>query len=545
VLCRSCRRQLDRGALFCPRCGASQARGVRAPLDLVIGETRVPLTRTITLGRDDSNDVTLADPTVSRRHARVLVTESETAIEDAGSSHGTLLDDRPLRGRARLAEGAVVRLGDTLIRVERHPDEVAARRTVMLDAVGVELSPAGAVHDRGALAARPRLRPGCALKQLDDAEGGDRWVLRDGDGDKYLRMGDAEARLVQELAGGAELEDLLAASEVDHGPAGPVRLARLLADLGEHGLLEATGEGYDPFAERPGGLARLFQPREWAFEDPDRAFQAAYRWGGWLLFSAPGLIVLAAVAAVGLAAFLHLALRGHVTPFVVGDHLGWGAAIFLAGRLAAVSVHEVGHGLAVASFGRRVRRAGVKMILIFPFAFVDTSDAWFEPRRRRIAVSAGGPVTDFVVAGAAAIVATLGHGTTAEIAFQIALGAYIGGLFNLNPLLDRDGYHILVDLLGQPGLRARSRRRLQLRLAGRPVPPDLSPAVDLYAVAALGWLLGCACFAILMSTRYYHVLAKLAGHREIVWALFGIFYLLLFLPIVISVGKPLMMRRER
>jgi putative peptide zinc metalloprotease protein len=544
MLCRSCRRQLDRGALFCPRCGASQARGVRAPLELVIGETRVPLTRTITLGRDESNDVTLADPTVSRHHARVLVGESDTSIEDAGSSHGTLLDDRPLRGRARLAEGAVVRLGDTVIRVERHPDEVAPGRTLMLDAVGVELSAAGDVHDREALGARPRLRPGCALKQLDEAEGGDRWVLRDGDGDEYLRMGDAEAGLVQELAGGAELEDLLAASEVAHGPEGPVRLARLLADLGEHGLLEATGEGYDPFAERPGGLVGLFRPREWAFENPDRAFQAAYRWGGWLFFSAPGLILLAAVAAVGLAAFLHLALRGHVTPFVVANHLGWGAAIFLAGRLAAVSVHEVGHGLTVASFGRRIRRAGVKMILIFPFAFVDTSDAWFEPRRRRIAVSAGGPVTDFVVAGAAAIIATLGHGTTAEIAFQIALGAYIGGLFNLNPLLDRDGYHILVDLLGQPGLRARSRRRLQLRLAGRPVPADLSPAVDLYAVAALAWLLGCACFAILVSTRYYHVLIQLAGHREIVWALFGIFYLLLFLPIVLSVGRPLLMRRQ-
>lgn len=545
MLCRSCRRQVDRGALYCPRCGASQARGVRAPLDLVIGETRVPLTRTITLGRADSNDVTLADPTVSRHHARVLVGDSETTVEDAGSSHGTTLDDRPLRGRARLAEGAVLRLGDTVIRIERHPDEVAAGRTVMLDAVGVELSSAGDVRDRDGLGVRPRLRPGCALKQLDEAERGDRWVLRDGDGDKYLRMGDAEAGLVQELAGGAELEDLLAASEVAHGPAGPVRLARLLADLGEHGLLEATGEGYDPFAEQPGGLVRLFTPREWAFENPDRVFQAAYRFGGWVFFSAPGLVLLGGLAAVGLAAFLHLALQGHITPFVVGSHLGWGAAIFLAGRLAAVSLHEVGHGLTVASFGRRVRRAGVKMILIFPFAFVDTSDAWFEPRRRRIAVSAGGPVTDFVVAGTAAIVATLAHGTAAEIAFQIALGAYIGGLFNLNPLLDRDGYHILVDLLGQPGLRARSRQRLQLRLAGRPVPPDLSPAVDLYAVAALGWLLGCACFAILVSTRYYHVLAKLAGHREIVWALFGIFYAMLFLPIVLSVGRPLLMRRQR
>ena len=230
---------------------------------------------------------------------------------------------------------------------------------------------------------------------------------------------------------------------------------------------------------------------------------------------------------------------------MVADHLGWGAAVFLAGRLAAVSLHEIGHGLAVASFGRRVRRAGVKLILIFPFGFVDTSDAWFEPRRRRIAVSAAGPATDLIVAGAAAIVTTLGHGTGADIAFQIALGAYIGGLFNLNPLLDRDGYHILVDLLRQPGLRARSRQRLQLRLAGRPVPPGLSRAADLYAVAALGWLLGCACFAILISTRYYQVLVQLAGNRAVVWALFGIFYAMLFLPIVISVGKPLMMRRDR
>ncbi|HLK44434.1 MAG TPA: FHA domain-containing protein, partial [Acidimicrobiales bacterium] len=300
MLCRSCRRQVDRGALFCPRCGASQSRGVRAPLELVIGETRVPLTRTITLGRADSNDVTLADPTVSRVHARVVVSESDTTIEDAGSSHGTLVDDRPLRGRAKLAEGAVVRLGDTVIRVERHPDEVAAGRTVVLDAVGVEVSAAGDVRDRDGLAARPRLRPGCALKQLDESEGGDRWVLRDGDGDKYLRMGDAEAALVQQLAGGAELEDLLAASEVEHGLDGPVRLARLLAGLGEHGLLESTGAGYDPFEEQPGGLARLFRTREWAFENPDRAFQAAYRWGGWILFSAPGLIGLGAVAAVGL-----------------------------------------------------------------------------------------------------------------------------------------------------------------------------------------------------------------------------------------------------
>src|SRR5919108_3329102 len=122
MLCRSCRRQVTRGALYCGRCGAPQAEGVRAPLDLLVGETRVPLTRTVTVGRSADNDVTLADPTVSRRHARVVVTDSDTLIEDAGSSHGTTVDERPLRGRVRLREGSVVRLGDAVLRVERHPD---------------------------------------------------------------------------------------------------------------------------------------------------------------------------------------------------------------------------------------------------------------------------------------------------------------------------------------------------------------------------------------------------------------------------------------
>jgi putative peptide zinc metalloprotease protein len=537
---------VPQGALFCGRCGAPQAKGVRAPLDLVIGETRVPLTKDVTLGRDESNDITLADPSVSRTHARVLVTDSDTSIEDAGSSHGTTLDDRPLTGRARLVEGSVVRLGNTVIRVERHPDAVVAGRTVMLDAVGVGLTSSGVVSDRSPyVSSRPRLLPGCALKQLEEDEGPQRWILRDESGGHYLRMGDAEAALVRVLATDPTLEDLLAASEEEVGAGGPARVARLLADLGEHGLLEGTAIGDDPFGPAPGFLERLFKPRGWAFSNPDRGFQAAYRFGGWLLFSAPGLALVAVVAAGGLVAFLRLLLTRDGTPFVVADHLGLGALAFLGGRLAVVSVHEVGHGLAVASFGRRVRRAGVKVLLIFPFAFVDTSDAWFEPRRRRIAVSAAGPVTDLVTAGAAALIATAAAGTWSDIAFQVALGAYLGALFNLNPLLDRDGYHILVDLLRQPGLRARSRRRLQLRLAGRPVPDDLPPLVGMYAVAALGWLLGCACFAILMSTRYYSVLIQLTGRREIVWGMFGIFYVLLFLPILLSVGRPLLMRRDR
>jgi putative peptide zinc metalloprotease protein len=369
-------------------------------------------------------------------------------------------------------------------------------------------------------------------------------VLRDEDGSTYLRMGGQEADLIRMLASGASIEDLLAESEQVLGVTGPARLARLLADLGEHGLLEQGAPEYDPFAE-VGFLQRLLTPREWEFRNPDRVFQAAYRFGGWLLFSLPGLVVLGAVAVVGLAAFAHLFLAGGKTPFEVASHVGWGAFVFICGRLAVVSLHEIGHGLTVASFGRRVRRAGAKLIIVFPFGFVDTSDAWFEPRPRRMAVSAAGPVTDLIAGGTAAIAATLASGIWSDIAFQVALGAYVGALFNLNPLLDRDGYHILVDLLGQPNLRARSRKRLALRLAGKPVPADLSRSVDIYAVAALVWLFGCACFAIVVSTRYYETLVALVHHKQFVWGVFAVFYAMLFFPLVISIGRPLLMRRKQ
>ena len=83
--------------------------------------------------------------------------------------------------------------------------------------------------------------------------------------------------------------------------------------------------------------------------------------------------------------------------------LALGSLAFLGGRLAVVALHELGHALTLTSFGRRPRRIGVKLVLVFPYAFVDTSEAWYEPRRRRIAVSAAGPITDVLLAGVFAL----------------------------------------------------------------------------------------------------------------------------------------------
>jgi putative peptide zinc metalloprotease protein len=219
--------------------------------------------------------------------------------------------------------------------------------------------------------------------------------------------------------------------------------------------------------------------------------------------------------------------------------------VFLMGRFLVVAIHELAHGLTMASFGRRVPRAGVKAIIGIPFAFVDTTAAWFEPRRRRIAISAAGPASDLAVGGIAAVVAwSLEAGNLRDIVYQVALAAYVGAFYNLNPMLDRDGYHMLVDHLGEPGLRKRARERLARRLAGQqPSPKDDSRAIAIYGVASLVWMLLAAGFVIILTLVYLDRLTAIAP-EGVVWAVLGAFYLLLFVPVGIVLGRPLLARRR-
>ena len=68
------------------------------------------------------------------------------------------------------------------------------------------------------------------------------------------------------------------------------------------------------------------------------------------------------VSGASLAAFVYLVVGRYGTPFVVAERIGLGALVFLLGRFAVVAVHETAHGLTMASFGRRIERAGLKAI---------------------------------------------------------------------------------------------------------------------------------------------------------------------------------------
>jgi len=269
-----------------------------------------------------------------------------------------------------------------------------------------------------------------------------------------------------------------------------------------------------------------------------------YESGAYVLFTRAALAIVTAVAVIGAAAFAYLVFGRYGTPFVVAKKIGLGGLVFLIGRFVVVAFHELAHGLLLTAYGRRVDRAGLKLVLIFPYVFVDTSDAWFEPRDRRVAVSAAGPVSDLAVGGVFAITAVFaGSGTLRDIFFQVAFAAYIGAIFNLNPFLDRDGYNMLIDWLGQPGLRTRARVWFAAKLSGR-APQKPGRAVAVYAVFAVVWSFVAVGFGVVLSLRYYHELQALVP-KEALWSVFGLFYVLMFLPVLASFVRPLVLRRHR
>jgi DNA-binding winged helix-turn-helix (wHTH) protein len=68
------------------------------------------------LGRDQGDGVRIDSPTVSRRHARIVVSDGGATLEDLQSKNGTFVGDRPIAGTVRLADGDEIRAGSVVVR---------------------------------------------------------------------------------------------------------------------------------------------------------------------------------------------------------------------------------------------------------------------------------------------------------------------------------------------------------------------------------------------------------------------------------------------
>ncbi len=196
----------------------------------------------------------------------------------------------------------------------------------------------------------------------------------------------------------------------------------------------------------------------------DQFYAAIYNSVGWLLFTPVFLVLWLAVALAGIAALVMLFMRGAAQGYEVlalNGSVPLGLAALWSVLFLSFVLHESAHALAVKHYKRRVLGGGVMLYYGMPAAFIDTNDMWRSPRQARMHVSAAGPMSDLFVGGTAALLALFTLDQTAgtvwtsigAIAFKLAVLCLSAVLFNANPLLKLDGYHILSDWLRQTNLR--------------------------------------------------------------------------------------------
>jgi hypothetical protein len=74
-----------------------------------------------TVGRSSSCDLVFESALVSRRHARLLLSETGLFLEDLGSRNGIIVNTTLVRGSARLSVGDRIRIGTEILEIVERP----------------------------------------------------------------------------------------------------------------------------------------------------------------------------------------------------------------------------------------------------------------------------------------------------------------------------------------------------------------------------------------------------------------------------------------
>lgn len=443
---------------------AARLRNISVPAGTVIirqgeeGETcyLVRSGRVRVLMRDNPDES--ADPDAA-------TDQGEAAAHPAGAEREiAILLPGMLFGEAALLTGG---MRNATVCALENCDLLEIRRSDLLLALGSTAALRAQVSELMHLRDRPRAASGVLVQQYTSRAGETFLTLKNPRTGAYYRLSQQGYFLWQRLDGKHNLRDLALDYLVAFNVFAPQVIAELIASMRAVGFVESgVMMVHASEAGRRSPLARavawLRSILEWQVTVPgvDRALGWLYRVGARVLYTLPGQALLGLIALAGMAAFAILTVRDGAQ-FSHVQFGGWFIVIFGLGYVLNVLAHELGHGLTVKAFGHEVLSGGIGWFWLGPTAFVDTSDLWMASPWPRIATSLAGPYVNLLL-GSGAALAAFGHGygIVQAALWQFAFASYGLVLYNLNPLIEYDGYFILLDLIGMANLKQRSLRWL-------------------------------------------------------------------------------------
>lgn len=155
-----------------------------------------------------------------------------------------------------------------------------------------------------------------------------------------------------------------------------------------------------------------------------------------------------------------------------------GAIFFILTLVFVKAFHEMGHAYTAKRQGCRVPTMGIALLVLYPFLYTDTTDAWkLTSRKQRLSIVTAGVKTELGLACIALFLwSFLDTGVLKSAAFFVATASLIASIsINLSPFMRFDGYYALADWLGAENLQQRAfalaRWRLRKLLFGLTSPP--------------------------------------------------------------------------
>jgi len=369
---------------------------------------------------------------------------------------GALLTDTPRNASVR-----ALRAGKLL--VLQRDDLLAASRAAA--AVGWQMLELLRLRDR------PVRVDGVLVSKRVADDGEVLTILKNPYSGTYFSLSRAGWFVWQHLDGRHTLKDLTLAWFDESRTFAPEAIAQVLSALGQAGFLQDASRsmvlqetmrptGPPSWLQRLGAAARGLLQWQVNFRRVDAWLERLY-WGGVrFLYHPVAQLVFAVLAGMGLGAGLLLHSRLHAVLHTHFHATDWWLFL-LPAYAVALLLHEAGHAFTAKAFGRHIPRIGIGWYWFGPIAFVDTSDMWLAGKWPRIAVSLAGPYVNLVMAGVAtAIALSTTRLRLIALLCQFILICYVLIVANLNPLMEYDGYFILMDLLERPNLRSRCLRWL-------------------------------------------------------------------------------------
>ena len=327
---------------------------------------------------------------------------------------------------------------------------------------------------------RPQAAPGIVASRFEGRDGV-YTVLKNPQTRTYFRLSEKDAFLWQRMDGSHTVKDLVVAYFKEYKVLAFGRVSGLIEGLkSQHFLSEPPVNIYqqvqDGLARRAPHyhlvrLGRAFIEKEFALYGIDGWLTQLYQCVGWLFYTVAAQVLLLLISLIGLFCFSRVIFDPNYSlTSVAGSPLLGMISLFFV-YLCSIFLHEMGHALTVKHYRREVVRGGFMIYYGFPAFFVDTSDIWMEGKRARLVTTLAGPYVNLILAGLASLVLFLRPGFSLNpFLYQFAMVTYIDVLFNMNPLLELDGYFFLMDSLEIPMLRHKSldyiRSSLWVKLKG-------------------------------------------------------------------------------